>query len=242
MTIVTIHQPDFMPWLGFYNRLAESDVFIVLDDAQFLRRGWMHRNRIKTAQGVQWLTVPVKKKGRYQEAVNAVEISDASDWADGHLRTLETNYRPAPHFDCYFPDLEKLFSAPHDKLVDLNLSIHERVMEFLGLEVKTLKASEMNIEGGGTRRLVDLVQTAGGTAYLSGLGAMDYLEEELFRDAGLDLIWQDFPLTVYPQQFPDLGFAENLTAMDCLFNCGDDAVGFLRPGGDAPAQKIRVSG
>ena len=110
--IVTIHQPDFMPWLGFFDRWARSDLYIALDDVQFLRRGWHHRDKIKTLQGVQWLTVPVEKKGKYTQKINEVKIAYETDWRKDHLKTIELNYKKAPNFSNIYKKIRDIYSRP----------------------------------------------------------------------------------------------------------------------------------
>jgi hypothetical protein len=206
MTVVCIHQPDFAPWLGFFDRLRTADIFIALDDAQFLRRGWHHRDRIKTAQGVTWLTI--------REA----EIDETDDWRGRHLETLRHAYAKAAFFTAEFPAIEAIYNRQHRLLIDLNLDLIAHIGARLCVPWAPRFASELDRPGRSTARLVDLVKTVGGTCYLTGTGARGYLDEKLFADAGISVIWQQFDTPVYPQLHGS--FVPKLSALDYLLNCG----------------------
>lgn len=226
MTVACIHQPDFAPWLGFFDRLLDCDVFVVLDSVQFARRGWTHRDRIKTAQGAQWLTVPVVKKGRFDQAIREVEIDDARDWRTRHLATLATAYARAPFRDPVLTRLAAIYRSGHERLVDLNMAVLGWLMEALEITVEIRLASEMGATGAKSDLLVELCRRIGADVYLSGLGASDYLDEAAFAAAGIRVRWQDFRHPVYPQQHGP--FIPMLSALDCLFNCGPAAATTLR--------------
>ena len=121
--IVTIHQPDFLPWLGFFDRWQKSDLYIVLDDVQFLRRGWQHRDKIKTKEGAAWLTVPVIKKGKHDQLIRDVKIDNGTNWRYKHLKTIESNYSKAPNFEDCFKRIKEIYDKKHLFLIDLNMDI-----------------------------------------------------------------------------------------------------------------------
>lgn len=218
MTVVCIHQPDFAPWLGFFHRLCHCDVFIVLDDVQFLRRGWHHRDQIKTASGTRWLTVPVKKKGRYGQEIRDVEIDDSIDWRRRHYGLLKTNYARAPHFELEFEALRDVYGRRHRRLIDFNLDLIRHFCARLDLPARFSTASEIGRDGSSTARLVSLTRAVGGSVYLTGTGARAYLEESLFEASGIGVRWQDFAHPIYPQSHGS--FVPRLSVIDCLFNCG----------------------
>ena len=220
MTTVCIHQPDFLPWLGFFHRLKTCDVFVVLDNVQFIRRGWQHRDRIKTAQGPQWLTVPVKKKGRFDQLIQDVEIDETENWRGKHMKTLETAYAKAPFFAEFFPAVSGIYANRHSQLMDLNMDFISFFCEAFGIEVETRMASEMGVDAKRSRLLARLTAAVGGDAYITGLGARDYLDESLFEAAGIRVRWQAFTQREYPQLHGT--FETGLSAIDALFNCGDD--------------------
>ncbi|RJP21628.1 MAG: hypothetical protein C4527_23335 [Candidatus Omnitrophota bacterium] len=215
--IVTIHQPDFLPWLGFFDRWRKSDLFIVLDDVQFLRRGWHHRDRIKTANGAQWLTVPVKKKGRLHQLIREVEIDLDSHWRNTHLKTIQVNYHRAPDFDACYSFLDVIYSKQHTRLLDFNLDLLQIVRKHLAIATPMVLASTFAIRSSATQRLVDLIKQVKGDCYLTGLGAKNYLDPVTFAAERIEIIWQDFRHPVYPQLHGD--FIPNLSVLDYLMNC-----------------------
>ena len=227
MTTVCVHQPDFLPCLGFFHRLNNCDVFVVLDNVQFIRRGWQHRDRIKTARGPQWLTVPVKKKGRFDQLIREVEIDDSTDWRGNHLMTLESAYGRAPYFTDVFPAVRGIYGKRHGRLMDLNMDFIRFFCEAFGIDVDTRFASEMGAVGNKSELLTGLTAAAGGQVYLTGTGSRDYLDEGVFAAAGIQVRWQAFAPTAYPQMHGD--FAPGLSAIDFLFNCGDGRRDHLGP-------------
>lgn len=220
-TTVVIHQPDFMPYLGFFQRFLSADIYLVLDHVQFVygSRAWTHRDKIKTPKGPQWLTISVRKPSR-GTAINQVELSDDVDWRNDHMCLLEANYRGAPFFAQIMPHLHRLYSEPVKMLADFNLSSIRMLMSLLDVERPMVLSSTLAPTGAKSELLVDLLQKVGAAKYLSGIGARDYMDESVFEAAGIEVIWQNFRHPVYPQRFGD--FVPNLSAIDLLFNCGID--------------------
>jgi|SRR3972149_3729018 len=212
--IVTIHQPDFFPWLGFFDRWQKSDIYIVLDDVQFLRCGWHHRDKIKTQNGVQWLTVPVQKKGRYHQTIKEVKINNQENWNQKHLKTIQTAYKKAPNFDLVFGKLSEIYNREYDLLIEFNMDLLRLCSKLLGINTPLVFASDFNMKSTGSQRLVDLVQSVGGKEYLTGTGARDYLEEELFKKVGIGVHWQEFEHPVYKQLHGS--FEKMLSVLDFL--------------------------
>lgn len=197
--VVTIHQPDFLPWLGFFDRWVKSDLYIVLDDVQFLRRGWHNRDKIKTKDGVKWLTVPVVRKGRGDQIIRDVKIDYGSNWHQKHLGTIEANYKKAPHFDACFETVCQIYSKKQSFLFDLNMDLLRFVGDELGITSPLVFASDYNIGSAGSRRLLDLVKAVSGSAYLTGEGSKAYLNETLFSREKIQVVWQEFEHPVYRQ-------------------------------------------
>lgn len=160
--IVTIHQPDFLPWLGFFDRWGKSDLYIVLDDVQFIRRGWHHRDKIKTQNGIKWLTVPVQKKGRYHQTIKEVKIDHQENWSQKHLKTIQMAYKKATHFDLVFGKLSEIYNREYDLLIAFNMDLLRLCSKMLGINTPLVFASDFNIKSTDSRRLVDLVQSVGG--------------------------------------------------------------------------------
>lgn len=219
---VVIHQPDFIPYLGFFHRFLSADLYVALDHVQFVygSRAWTHRDKIKTPKGSQWLTLSVKKVSR-DTAINEVELSGEVDWRTAHMRLLETNYRNAPFFDQIMPSILTLYAQPTARLSDFNLRSIEMVMSLLDVKTPIVLSSSLAPQGAKNELLVDLLKKVGADRYLSGVGSRDYMEESLFEAAGIEVQWQDFHHPVYPQQFGK--FEPYLSAIDMLFNCGIDA-------------------
>ncbi len=215
--IVTIHQPDFMPWLGFFQRWHAADRYVVLDDVQFLRRGWHHRDRIKTPAGAAWLTVPVRKKGRFEQSIDAVEL-DGDAWKRGHLAAIRAAYGRAPRFPELFPLLERVYARPHTLLMELNLDLLRLFAACLGITTPLVLASQSQVQERGTQRLVRLCQAHGAHTYLTGTGSRAYLDESLFAAQNIRVHWQEFRHPVYPQLHGD--FVPGLSALDWLMHGG----------------------
>jgi hypothetical protein len=217
---VVIHQPDFLPWLGYFQRLVKADLFIALDHVQFVTgtsRSWTHRDMIKTPQGAKWLSLRVQK-APFGTAIRDVLLASDPDWRKDNLNLLRENYRKAPHFDEIFPMIEGLYALPHQTLAAMNLAGLDLLEELLGVTKPRLISSEMSPQGSSTAMLVDLLRKAGATHYISGLGARAYLDERLLAEAGVELVWQAFRPPVYPQLHGP--FVPMLSSIDALFNCG----------------------
>jgi hypothetical protein len=213
-----IHQPDFLPYLGFFQRLLRADIFIVLDHVQFVHsnRGWTHRDRIKTAYGERWLTVSVKKAPR-DTAINKIELS-GGDWREQNLNLIRENYRNAPYFSELYPRIEALYASPVTLLWEFNMNSIKLLLEWFAIDLPIIFASTLQPEGHKNELLVDLLKKAGADRYLSGTGAKDYFVPEPFLNAAIEVEWQEFQHPAYPQQFGD--FIPYLSSIDLLFNCG----------------------
>jgi hypothetical protein len=214
--ICAIHQPQYLPYLGFLDKIRGSDVFVFLDDCQFKKNEWQNRNRIRTKDGWQWLTIPVIH--RFGQSVNEVMINNTVNWRHKHLQSLITNYGKAPYFKDCLDFFEKSYEKDWERLADINLHFITHLMRAFGIERKTIRSSELNIESEATMRLVEICKRVGADTYLSGPGGKAYLDEEKFRDVGIELVFQDFVHPEYEQQFQ--GFVPSLSSVDFLFNCG----------------------
>ena len=219
---VVIHQPDFLPWLGYFQRLLKADLFIALDHVQFVTgtsRSWTHRDMIKTPQGAKWLSLRVQK-APFGTAIRDILLAPDPDWRKENLNLLRENYRKAAYFDEIFPLLERLYALPHQTMAAMNLASLDLLEELLDVPRPRLISSKMSPQGTSTAMLVDLLRKAGATHYISGLGARAYLDERLLAEAGIELVWQAFRPPVYPQLHGP--FVPMLSSIDALFNCGAD--------------------
>ena len=204
--IVTIHQPDFLPWLGFFDRWGKSDLYIVLDDVQFLRRGWHHRDKIKTVKGVKWLTVPVVKKGRYSQCIKDVMINNHENWRHKHLNAIRSAYSKGYNFDHFYNELEAIYKRGHGMLIDLNIDLLRLCADTLGIKAPVKLASSFKVKVNGSERLQKLVQAVDGDVYLTGTDSRAYLDVELFKKVGIEVRWQEFEHPIYPQLHGDFKY------------------------------------
>lgn len=215
-----IHQPDFAPYLGYFHRLLRCDVFVVLDHVQYSKGGWHNRDKIKSADGERWLTIPVSLKGKSFSPINRVAINNDTDWRRAHLAQLENCYGEAPFFDELSPSLQKLYAEETDSLLEFNMRVLRWLLEVFAIEVETVYSSSLSPQGKSNEMLVDILGKVGAGTYLSGVGARGYFREEPFRDAGIRVAWQEFVHPVYRQLHGN--FIPFLSSFDLLFNCGVD--------------------
>ncbi|MEY3298351.1 MAG: hypothetical protein RLZZ597_1611 [Cyanobacteriota bacterium] len=218
MTLAAIHQPQYLPYLGFFHKIAQADIFIMMDNVEFLRRGLQHRNKIKTWQGDQWLTVPVLHQAN-QHIVN-VKINRDVAWGRKHWGTLQTNYASAPYFNHYATDLQHLLQQDWSSLCALNMALLKWTMQQLNIYTPILRLSSLPVRGHKSELLISACQAVGADAYLSGPGGRNYMDLEQFEAAGVKVLWQNFQPPTYDQRFPEVGFIPNLSILDVLFCCG----------------------
>jgi hypothetical protein len=225
--LLTGHQPNYLPYAGFFEKIARADRFVVVDNVQFVKRGpfgWIHRNRIRTAapDGWEWLTVPVLTKGKFEQSIRETAIDNQLPWARKHWKTIDWHYRKAKHFSDYAPDLRAVYEKKWEWLLDLNVELLRLVLRWLGIERETPLSSELGVSGKGTDFVLDLCRKAGADAYLSGMHGRDYLDPAVFESAGIRLEFQEFAAREYPQCVPG-AFVPNLSIVDLVFNCGPDS-------------------
>jgi hypothetical protein len=223
-TLVVL-QPGYLPWLGFFDQMRRSDVFVYYDDVQFDKHGWRNRNRIKAPDGPHWLTVPVLHRGKGQPLIVDTLVDNKTDWARKHVGTLRQYYAKAPYVKQYLPEIEAVLSQTWTHIVDLDLAVVELMARWLKVTANVSRASQLGVGGGQSERLVKLCLRFGARRYLSGSAARDYLDLGLFERNGIEVLWQDYHHPVYPQQFGP--FVPFLSAIDLLFNCGEDSAGIL---------------
>lgn len=225
MSRVCIHQPDFCPYLGFFDRLLNSDHFILLDDVQFIRRGWQHRDRIKGRHDTPWLTLSIKK-GDYKQTIKEVLLVTDSAWKANNLNLIRACYEKAPYFDLIYPKIEAIYNTNHKLLIDFNLDFLEMALKLFEIEIPITYASKYCLKTTGSSRLLELTLAVDGTTYLTGLGSKDYLDEEIFTSKNIKVEWQNFNHPVYPQLYGN--FVPMLSCLDIIFNCGRNSADVLR--------------
>ncbi len=222
---VCVHQPDFAPYLGFFDRLLHTDHFILLDNVQFIRRGWQHRDRIKMREGSSWLTLSLQK-GDYHQTISDVRLAQDQRWKIKNLALLRQSYTKAPYFDLIYPQVEAIYYAGHKRLIDFNMAMLDMALRLLRIDVQMSFASAYPVASSGSKRLLELVLAVQGDNYLTGPGSRDYLDETLFAQSSVSVSWQDFKHPAYSQLYGN--FEPMLSCLDLLFNCGNDAALVLR--------------
>ena len=222
---IGILQPSYLPWLGYFEQIFRADVFVLYDDVQFEKGSWRNRNRIKTPQGAQWLTVPVLTKGREFPPINEVRVNNTEPWQKKHLRGLAQYYSKAPHYAEYAPKLARIIDQPWEKLCDLNIALIRHLSAVLGITTPMLLASELGIPGSGAARLVDILTQLGGTVFYEGAAGRDYIDESLFSSRGMRVEFQDYAHPEYTQLHG--GFIPFLSVVDLLFNHGPNSLSIL---------------
>jgi hypothetical protein len=232
MTLVAIHQPTFLPWLGWWDKLVRADVLVLLDDVQFSKKGgtWMNRVRMLVGGEPRWVTMPVDRAYSGTRTVREMRIDESKPWRENILATIRGSYARSRFAKDVLPAVEQALAAPTDRVAGLNEHAIRLLAARLGVDTtKLVHQSELDVSGEGTQLLVDLARAVGGDTYLSGDGADGYLEEDAFPAAGLGLVFQEFTPPRYPQAVD--GYVAGLSVVDALMNCGwDGTAELLRSG------------
>jgi hypothetical protein len=217
MKKVVILQSNYVPWKGYFDLIAAADEFIVYDDVQFTKNDWRNRNLIKTPGGLQWLSVPVGQN--ISRRIRDVLIHD-SGWQSKHWKTLHSNYVRARYFDEISEWLEPIYvSSSYDNLSLLNRTLIDAICGYLGISTTITNSWDYSLDGDKSGRLVSLCQQANANVYISGPAAKSYLDERLFREAGINVEWYDYSnYPSYPQLWGEL--VHGVSILDLLFNCG----------------------
>ncbi len=225
-TTVVVLQPSYLPWLGFFDQMLRSDAFVFYDDVQYDKNGWRNRNRIKTASGPAWLTVPVLQTGRHSQRILDVEIDGKVGWARKHVATIRASYARAPYLARYLPELESVLTSGTPLLVELDLAVIALLCRWLGIERRVVRSSQLGIEGGQSERLLRICQHFGATRYVSGDAARDYLDVPLFEQNGITVEWQAYQHPVYPQLHGE--FVPYLSVLDLVLNAGPESLPYIQ--------------
>lgn len=221
---IAIHQPEHLPYYGFFNKMSKADTFIILDDVQFLKNTFQNRNRIKNAKGEQWLTVPIKLE-HHSQKINEIKIDNSKDWQKKNLLSIKYNYQKTPYFKQYYPEFEKIYSKKENLLVDFNLNLIKFFIDAFEIKTNIILCSTLNINTQKTQRLIDICQKTNAVTYLSGNGA-DYLDEASFPKNNLKLEINHFTHPIYPQPYGE--FLPYMCSLDLLFNCGPDSKKYFK--------------
>lgn len=219
---VAIVQSSYIPWKGYFDLINSVDEFVLFDDAQYTRRDWRNRNRIKTSRGTAWLSIPVSSKGHFDAAIRHIEVDDG-EWASRHWRTIRANYARATHFRTYSDLLEQLYLESGETLLsDVNRRFLSGICAILEIRANFKWSWEYEVGDGKTERLVSICRQAGAATYISGPSASTYIDRQQFEDAGIELIYFDYAgYPEYRQMFPP--FEHRVSVLDLILNEGPDA-------------------
>jgi len=222
--LIAIHQPNFLPWPGFFHKWMSADVMVLLDTVQYEKNEWQNRNRIKTASGAQWITVPVNY--RYPQKIKEVMIADRR-WVHKVCSSIEQSYAKAPYFKTYWPSVREALNSDYSRLKDLNMALIRLIGDAVGCTSPLWLASEFEADHTDpTERLIQLCIAVKGDAYLSGQEGRTYLQWERFAQSELALYFQQIEAPEYSQLHGD--FVPYLSVLDMLFNTGTDAAEIIR--------------
>jgi hypothetical protein len=220
MKTVTIHQPNYLPWLGYFHKISHSDCFVILDNVEYSKNSVINRNKIRIKDGWAYLTIPIEKKYHNSRIVD-VELQDDYSWQNSHFNTLEANYKKADYFYCHADFFRKLFNAKYRYLWEINEKIILYLLDCFDINVEIKKSSELNLDFDlkKTGLILDILKEVEANKYLSGPSGKRYLEPDLFIVNDIKLEYTNFKHPIYKQRYQ--GFVSDLSAVDLLFNIGD---------------------
>jgi hypothetical protein len=224
---IGILQPGYLPWLGFFEQLSRSDLFILYDDVQYDRNSWRNRNRIKTAQGIQWLTVPVCYQFSEKPRIQEIRIDNRQKWAKKHLSSLYHAYHRAPFFKTYFPRLETIYAQNWEYLVDLDIALIEQLSHWLGLtNQQIIRSSTLSLtQTERQMRLIEICQLFQADSFYEGAAGQNYIDQPLFARHHIEVVFQNYTHPVYQQLHGE--FIPYLSSLDLLLNQGPQSADIL---------------
>lgn len=218
--IVSIHQPDYISYLGYFYKISRSDVFVFLDNCQYSNDNMHNWNRIKTPQGECRLKVPVKQ--HLGNLISEVSSRDELDWKHRHLKTLKMNYTRARYFADFYPVFSEMLLSGYPSIAEMNITINSEISKRFGFGAELLRASDLQISTHSEQRVIDIVKAVGGDVYISGHGAKAYQIDDHFTSQGIKLVYTDYAPVEYRQLWNKNGFIPMLSVLDYIFNCGFD--------------------
>lgn len=219
---MSAHQPAYLPWLGYLDKIKRSDIFIFLDTVQFEKNSFTNRNKIKTKNGPIWLSIPVIKTAHFDKTMNEMLIDNNFHWQRKHLCSIQTAYSKAPHFKELFPKLQELYAIEYDNLVDATWNHLIFWLDILGVKTKIIKSSELDIHSKKSDLVLDLCKSINADYYISGALGKDYLELEKFKAAGIQVEFQNYKHPVYNQLYGE--FLPYMGVVDFAMNAADYSI------------------
>jgi hypothetical protein len=223
---VAIHQPNYLPYVGFFHKLSLADTFVIMDDTQYDKK-FTNRNKIKVPGNWIWLTVPINKKHKFV-ANKIVEINNEENWQSDHFEKINRSYSNSKFFKKnYKAFFEKIYSKKWDHLFTLNYELIIQLIDWLDIKIEVIKESELNVKGNSTERLVNISKKIGAETYVSGIGGKEYMNEKMFETNNIKIEYQNFQCPKYKQVF-NSEFIPNLSIIDLLFNIGPESLSKLK--------------
>jgi len=221
---ISVHQPQYLPWLGFFDKIKHSDCFVFLDCVQYKHREFQNRNKIRTPDDWMWLTVPIVVRGPKEQILSQTRINNSFPWQRKHLNAIKSYYSGTPYFDKYFPFLEDIYAnKTWEKLVELNVFIINYLLGELRINTRIEFESDCETHSRATERIIEICKKLNADTYLSGIGGKNYLNENRFKEENIELIYREFKHPVYRQNFSKQHdfFISHMSIIDLLFNHGE---------------------
>lgn len=217
--IVTIHQPEHLPWLGYFNKLAKAEKYVILDSVQFEKNYFQNRNKIMGSNGVQWLAIPVQMKGHMSNTIATTQIAGDNRWRRKYLNTIQMSYSKYPFFKEVFPVLEKAINTDTNLIADVNIEIIKAFSDKMDMHPEFVRSSELNVEGLKSDLILDICKVTKASVYIAGPSGRDYLDMDSFKEAGIEVKFNDYNHPKYPQKKAE-EFVPYLSSLDLFMNCG----------------------
>ena len=224
MKVISIRQPGYLPYLGFFKKIESVDTFVFLDDVQYSRGDWDNRNKIRTPNDSIWLTVPILSKP--VKLLNQVKIDYSKNWLYKHKSAIKFNYENSPFFDLYWKNIESILDKSYEKLLELNISLIDYFLSVLQIKTETILSSTLDLNSTGSKKLLDICKLLDADTYLSGELGKNYLDKKIFQNANIKIIFEKFHHPVYNQN--NSNFLSNLSIIDLLFNEGPNSIEILK--------------
>lgn len=236
--VVTIHQPEHLPWLGFFDKVHRANCFVILDHVQYRKNYFQNRNRIRAANGPLWITVPVRFKGRGSEQINEVQIDNRSNprWRQKCWSSLAQSYRKASFWSDHSPYFEALYGQKWEHLALLNESVIHYLLRVLGINVDVVKSSSLLLAKKGSDLILEICRSVSATVYLSGVSGREYLDLGAFRENGIEVVFQEFHHPIYRQLYDP--FIPCMSVVDLLFNHGSRSMDIIKGVGVATMDDV----
>jgi len=225
--IIAIHQPNYLPWIGFFDKISKSDIFVIYDTAQYVKKSVCNKNFIKGPSGKLPLIVPVKISEGWDKPINEMRIDNSQNWALKHFKTLQMCYNKSPYFkEFYYEFFDFVYNKKWEFLGELNIFLIKELLKFLDIKTKVFLASDINVKGKGSEYNLNVCKAFNATIYLSGIGAKQYNDPTSFEENGIKLMYNEFKPFVYPQLFGE--FIPYLSICDLLFNIGPESKKYFK--------------